>query len=182
MIITYPWWWRQYALLKRRSTIILHGGTSQKTILNILQSSLLSHACHMPWPPHSPSNYSNMPKMLWTRQIIWWRGLLTLLSEIYSIHMSGLRENKKHWRDRGPLLVAKSSWSCHAQMYLWLRWLAMQKTRMERARCVDGVLACQLLMLRCERTLAKPWQRDLTPRFLWLARCHCYHSPSHITR
>jgi hypothetical protein len=32
---THPWWWRQYAPLKRRSTIILHGSTSQKTILNI---------------------------------------------------------------------------------------------------------------------------------------------------
>jgi hypothetical protein len=29
----HPWWWRQYAPLKRRSTIILHGSTSQKTIL-----------------------------------------------------------------------------------------------------------------------------------------------------
>jgi hypothetical protein len=28
--------WRQYAPLKRRSTIILHGSTSQKTILNII--------------------------------------------------------------------------------------------------------------------------------------------------
>jgi len=27
--------WRQYVPLKRRSTIILHGSTSQKTILNI---------------------------------------------------------------------------------------------------------------------------------------------------
>jgi hypothetical protein len=26
-------WWRQYARLKRRSTIILHGSTSQKTII-----------------------------------------------------------------------------------------------------------------------------------------------------
>jgi hypothetical protein len=31
----HPWWWRQYAPLKRRSTIILHGSTSQKTILNV---------------------------------------------------------------------------------------------------------------------------------------------------
>jgi hypothetical protein len=29
------WWWRQYAPLKRRSTIILHGSISQKTTLNI---------------------------------------------------------------------------------------------------------------------------------------------------
>jgi hypothetical protein len=29
-------WWRQYAPLKRRSTIILHGSTSQKAILNII--------------------------------------------------------------------------------------------------------------------------------------------------
>jgi hypothetical protein len=28
------WWWRQYVPLKRRSTIILHSNTSQKTILN----------------------------------------------------------------------------------------------------------------------------------------------------
>jgi hypothetical protein len=28
----HPWWWRQYAPLKRRPTIILHGSTSQKTI------------------------------------------------------------------------------------------------------------------------------------------------------
>jgi hypothetical protein len=29
------WWWRQYAPLKRRSTIILYGSISQKTTLNI---------------------------------------------------------------------------------------------------------------------------------------------------
>jgi hypothetical protein len=31
-----PWWWRQYIPLKRRSTIILHGSTTQKTALNII--------------------------------------------------------------------------------------------------------------------------------------------------
>jgi hypothetical protein len=31
-----PWWWRQYAPLKRRSTIILHGSITQKTALNIM--------------------------------------------------------------------------------------------------------------------------------------------------
>jgi hypothetical protein len=30
------WWWRQHVPLKRRSTIILHGSTSQKTNLNII--------------------------------------------------------------------------------------------------------------------------------------------------
>jgi hypothetical protein len=30
MRLTHPWWWRQYVPLKRRSTIILHGSTSQK--------------------------------------------------------------------------------------------------------------------------------------------------------
>jgi uncharacterized membrane protein len=34
VFFTHPWWWRQYAPLKRRSTIILHGSTFQKTILN----------------------------------------------------------------------------------------------------------------------------------------------------
>jgi hypothetical protein len=34
--LTHPWWWRQYAPLKRRSTIILHGSITQKTALNIL--------------------------------------------------------------------------------------------------------------------------------------------------
>jgi hypothetical protein len=39
---SHPWWWRQYAPLKRRSTIILHGSTSQKTILNFSSSVGLS--------------------------------------------------------------------------------------------------------------------------------------------
>jgi hypothetical protein len=32
--LTHPWWWRQYAPLKSRSTIILHGSITQKTALN----------------------------------------------------------------------------------------------------------------------------------------------------
>jgi hypothetical protein len=36
---SHPWWWRQYAPLKRRSTIILHGSTTQKTALNIINPS-----------------------------------------------------------------------------------------------------------------------------------------------
>jgi hypothetical protein len=32
----HPWWWRQYAPVKRRSTIILHSSISQKTTLNIV--------------------------------------------------------------------------------------------------------------------------------------------------
>jgi hypothetical protein len=31
-----PWWWRQHVPLKRRSTVTLHGSTSQKTNLNII--------------------------------------------------------------------------------------------------------------------------------------------------
>jgi hypothetical protein len=34
-----PWWWRQYAPLKRRSTIILHSSISQKTTLNIISNT-----------------------------------------------------------------------------------------------------------------------------------------------
>jgi hypothetical protein len=34
MFRDHPWWWRQYAPLKRRSTIILHGSITQKTALN----------------------------------------------------------------------------------------------------------------------------------------------------
>jgi hypothetical protein len=40
IFLTHPWWWRQYAPLKRRPTVILHGSTSQKTILNIIFSFL----------------------------------------------------------------------------------------------------------------------------------------------
>jgi hypothetical protein len=36
----HPWWWRQYAPLKRWSTVILHGSTSQKTILNIILAAM----------------------------------------------------------------------------------------------------------------------------------------------
>jgi hypothetical protein len=31
----HPWWWRQYAPLKRRSTIILHDSITQKTALDL---------------------------------------------------------------------------------------------------------------------------------------------------
>jgi hypothetical protein len=34
-------WWRQHVPMKRRSTIILHGSTSQKTILNFKNAALL---------------------------------------------------------------------------------------------------------------------------------------------
>jgi hypothetical protein len=39
--VTHPWWWRQHASLKRRSTIILHGSTSQKTITNLIKMFVL---------------------------------------------------------------------------------------------------------------------------------------------
>jgi len=50
-----PWWWRQYVPLKRRSTIILHGSTSQKTILKRLHfwratASCPYHGDNSPWP------------------------------------------------------------------------------------------------------------------------------------
>jgi hypothetical protein len=35
-----PWWWRQHVPLKRRSTIILHGSTSQKTNLNFILAAV----------------------------------------------------------------------------------------------------------------------------------------------
>jgi hypothetical protein len=35
-----PWWWRQYAPLNRRTTKFLHGSTTQKTALNIINSPL----------------------------------------------------------------------------------------------------------------------------------------------
>jgi hypothetical protein len=40
MIPDHPWWWRQYAPPKRRSTIILHGSISQKTTLNIILAAV----------------------------------------------------------------------------------------------------------------------------------------------
>jgi hypothetical protein len=39
-IITHPWWWRQYAPLKRRSTIILHGSITQKIAMNIILAAV----------------------------------------------------------------------------------------------------------------------------------------------
>jgi hypothetical protein len=43
-----PWWWRQYAPLKRRSTIILHGSTTQKTALNMFLHYLKSNCGWFP--------------------------------------------------------------------------------------------------------------------------------------
>jgi hypothetical protein len=37
---THPWWWRQHAPLKHRSTIILHGSISQKTTLIIVLAAV----------------------------------------------------------------------------------------------------------------------------------------------
>jgi hypothetical protein len=37
-----PWWWRQHVPLKRRSIIILNGGTSQKTNLNFILAAVRS--------------------------------------------------------------------------------------------------------------------------------------------
>jgi hypothetical protein len=48
-------WWRQYVPLKRRSTIILHGSTSQKTILNIMYPLGL-----LDWSMYSMSEYTNL--------------------------------------------------------------------------------------------------------------------------
>jgi hypothetical protein len=41
----HPWWWRQYASLKRRSTIILHGSIYQKTTLTTIQMKFASQYC-----------------------------------------------------------------------------------------------------------------------------------------
>jgi hypothetical protein len=53
----HPWWWRQHVPLKRRSTIILHGSTTQKT-------ALLSF--HFPsaitWPRQTPPPFSSYAK------------------------------------------------------------------------------------------------------------------------
>jgi hypothetical protein len=44
--IIHPWWWRQYVPLKRRSTIILHGSTTQKTALNVFEIFIKLHVPH----------------------------------------------------------------------------------------------------------------------------------------
>jgi hypothetical protein len=58
--LTHPWWWRQYAPLKRRSTIILHGSITQKTALNnkTLSSYCANSLC---WTsaPLTPSAHKN---------------------------------------------------------------------------------------------------------------------------
>ena len=67
----------------------------------------------------------------------------------------------------------------HTHTYLGLGWLSLKKPRLERAGCVDGVLACQLLVRGCERTLTEPWQRYLTSRLLWFATRHQQHWSAH---
>jgi hypothetical protein len=54
---THPWWWRQYVPLKRRSTIILHGSTTQKTALNII-SAVCPCNCQSSW---AVSHYDTPP-------------------------------------------------------------------------------------------------------------------------
>jgi hypothetical protein len=40
LLCNLPWWWRQHVPLKHRSTIILHGSTSQKTNLNFILAAV----------------------------------------------------------------------------------------------------------------------------------------------
>jgi hypothetical protein len=49
-IIRDEWWWRQYAPLKRRLTIILHGSITQKITLNIGYSSSKIVPGRVSWP------------------------------------------------------------------------------------------------------------------------------------
>jgi hypothetical protein len=61
----HPWCWRQYAPLKRRSTIILHGITSQKTILNMFLSVMNTHpfnSASSPVPPAKSSIFLTEPR------------------------------------------------------------------------------------------------------------------------
>jgi hypothetical protein len=73
--VTHPWWWRQYAPLKRWSTIILHGSISQKTILNIERGS--SHngnnKCSQNLVVKPLGNLSHVPRKDWTGSgpVIW---------------------------------------------------------------------------------------------------------------
>lgn len=44
--------------------------------------------------------------------------------------------------------------------------VALQQARVERARCVDGVLTGEHRVGRAHRALAEPWQGDLPPAFM----------------
>jgi hypothetical protein len=109
------WWWRQYEPLKRRSTIILHGSTSQKTTLNIMFLAafgkvltqnvhfrvycLIPRAAFLPWRWGGSSTQAWMPtyvSILRIPQMIWvWRAAV-------------------EWYDRGkPKNSEKNLSQCH---------------------------------------------------------------------
>jgi hypothetical protein len=73
-----PWWWRQYAPLKRRSTYTwLHSSTSQKTlncILAAVRSWNLTHCLPLqswsePWSLHDVTTENNNVDTIWECEV-----------------------------------------------------------------------------------------------------------------
>jgi hypothetical protein len=57
-----PCWWRQHVPLKRRSTIILHGSTSQKTNLNFILAAV--RTWNLTWTKSYPNPTLDPPRYL----------------------------------------------------------------------------------------------------------------------
>jgi hypothetical protein len=80
-------WWRQYAPLKRRSTIILHGCIPQKTALNTVSDVLeATKDQNMHWA-HSASLKAKDQNMHWAHSA----GLKAKDQNMHSAHSAGLK-------------------------------------------------------------------------------------------
>lgn len=76
----------------------------------------------------------------------------------------GMKKKSKRRRDdpRGPSRESSRS----SRRYLGQGGLTAQKSGLERARRIDGVLPGKGHVRRCRGTLAEPWQGDLSARLL----------------
>jgi hypothetical protein len=82
------WWWRQHVHLKRRSTIILHGSTSQKTILNFILAAVRT------W------NLTSYGLMGYLLRKPWYRR-----STLLCFYLNAFRLESGDWGPHSPLAV-----------------------------------------------------------------------------
>jgi hypothetical protein len=140
---THPWWWRQYAPLKHRSTIILHGSTTQKTALNICLWLLCSCKAETRGNDNTSSQWAVTCLQTWSAMPHASRHLIMVAPT--------LMINLKIWIHN---LVGRTTLSGEKKITFWLRWQA--------DRITDNDGKHRGPTAKCEvRTTAGNWWRHL---------------------
>jgi hypothetical protein len=166
-MITHPWWWRQNAPLKRRSTIILHCSISQKTILNIIPAAVRT------W---NLTSYET--DHLWTNISFWFickRDCLLLESRASLLHTkkrcccilkSASSTYNVEWTSDYPLcwsstIQGYSKWFIQFQMTIYFKftnteWLVIHQPKEQQSKfCLSPYKCSMWLPLLTRATLRR---------------------------